>query len=451
MPGKAHTLQKPIYYKGNGEGCQTVSVLYAVQIKSNRFRAIAFRWSMDYNQYRSVLPVRPAERGEGMMAMLYRELGNTGRKVGVIGLGCEHLDQKPYEHVAETIHAAMEGGMNLLDVFMPGREVRENIAKAIAGRRGDVMIQGHICSTDIGQQYDISRDLPTVRRYFEDCLRIFGGYIDFGMLFFIDKEADYQAVFQTGLIEYVQQLKKRGDIGHIGFSSHNPAIARRVVETGLVETMMFSINLAFDLYPAGKDVLDFFEEGIQTGMFRDPKRTALYTLCEQKGVGITVMKTLGAGKLLSPEHTPFAEPMTVAQCVHYALCRPAVASVLVGCQSSAEIKNTLRYLAATDLERDYAPFMAASGKDFRGSCVYCNHCQPCPSEIDIAAVTRYLDIAKLDESNIPPSVRNHYGSLDHRGDQCVACGSCENRCPFGVPVIDNMREAERVFRQDTGG
>jgi len=357
------------------------------------------------------------------------------------------MDRKPYEQVKETIHTAMEGGVNLLDIFMPGREVRENIAKAIAGCRGDVMIQAHIGATDVGQQYDISRDLPTVRRYFEDCLRIFGGYIDFGMLFFIDSEDDYKAVFQTGFIEYAQKLKERGDIGHIGFSSHNPVTAWRVVETGLVETMMFSINPAFDMYPAGKDVLNFFDEGIQAGLFRDPKRAALYSLCEQKGVGVTVMKALGAGKLLSPEHTPFTEPMTVTQCVHYALSRPAVASVLVGCQSSAEVKNALRYLTATDRERDFAPFLTASGRDFQGSCVYCNHCQPCPAEIDIAAVHRYLDIAKLDEGNIPPSIRSHYHSMGNNGSQCVACGSCENRCPFRVPITNNMREAERIFRQ----
>ena len=382
-----------------------------------------------------------------MIAMLYRELGHTGRNVGVIGLGCEHMDGKPYELAREIIHTAIEGGVNLLDVFMPGRDVRENIAKAIAGHRKDVMIQGHIGATDVGQQYDISRDLPTVRRYFEDCLRIFGGYIDFGMLFFIDSEEDYQAVFQTGFIEYAQKLKEKGDIGHIGFSSHNPVTARRAVETGLVDTMMFSVNLAFDLYPAETNVLDFFDEGIHAGLYRDPKRAALYTLCEQKGIGVTVMKALGAGKLLSSEHTPFSEPMTVAQCVHYALSRPAVASVLVGCQSSAEVKHALGYLAATDQERDYTPFLASSSKDFRGSCVYCNHCLPCPAEIDIAAVHRYLDIAKLDESNIPPSVRSHYNGLDHHGDQCVDCGSCESRCPFGVPIVSNMREAERVFRQ----
>jgi len=76
--------------------------------------------------------------------MQYRELGKTGKKVGVIGLGCEHLYRKPYEQVKETVDAALECGVNILDVFMPGKEVRENIAKALGNRRGNVMVQGHI-------------------------------------------------------------------------------------------------------------------------------------------------------------------------------------------------------------------------------------------------------------------------------------------------------------------
>jgi uncharacterized protein len=106
--------------------------------------------------------------------MRYREIGKTGQKASIVGLGCEHLDNKPYGQVQETINAALESNINLLDVFMPGHEVRENIARALDTRRKDVLIQGHIGSTGLNQQYDISRDLPVVKRYFEDLLRIFG-------------------------------------------------------------------------------------------------------------------------------------------------------------------------------------------------------------------------------------------------------------------------------------
>ncbi len=378
--------------------------------------------------------------------MQYRSIGNTGLNGSVLGLGCEHLDNKPYEQVKETIDAALEVGVNLMDMFMPGLAVRENLARALGARRKDVLIQGHIGSTDVKQQYDISRDLPTVKRFFEDMLRLFGR-IEFGMMFFIDSEEDYKGVFDTGFADYVRSLKQNGDIGHIGFSSHNPVTAMRVINTGLPETMMFSINPAFDMLPASEYVFDHFEKGFGPELFRgiDPVRAELYKLCEQKGIGVTVMKTLGAGKLISRQHSPFAQPLTVHQCMHYALTRPAVSSVLLGCKSRQEVLDAARYFELSADELDYGPALGTLRNDFAGNCVYCSHCQPCPVQIDIAAVNKYLDIAKLDELHVPPSVKSHYKAMPASGADCIACGSCESRCPFGVPVIDNMRKAEALL------
>jgi len=377
--------------------------------------------------------------------MILREIGKTGKKTSVIGLGCEYLDGKPYEQVKSTIDAALAHGVNIFDMFMPGTEVRENISKALGSRRKDVLIQGHIGSTDLGKQYDISRDLPTVQRYFEEHLRLCDGYIDFGMLFFIDSDDDYKNVFETGIADYALKLKEKGDIGHIGFSSHNPVTAIKAINTGLPEIMLFSINPAFDIIPTDESIFTHLENGFNANSFVgvEPKRAELYRLCEQKNIGITVMKALGSGKLISPEHTPFCKPLTVAQCVHYALSRPAVASVLLGCKTPEEISDSLKYFELSDAERDYTDILSSASDGFKGSCVYCNHCLPCPAEIDIATVNKYLDIAKLDTGNIPPSIRSHYQSLEHKGGECIGCESCEKRCPFGVPVIANMAEAEK--------
>lgn len=377
--------------------------------------------------------------------MEYRKIGKTGLNGSVIGLGCENLDGKDYPQVEETIHAALDYGVNVMDVFMPGKEIRENIARALGERRKNVYIQGHIGSTNVNQQYDISRDLPTVKKYFEELLGIFG-YIDLGMMFFIDSEQDYKGVFETDFIDYVQKLKRQGDIRHIGFSSHNPVTAMKVIRTGVPEMMMFSINPAFDMYPAETDVLGELEN-MDGAAFKgiDPKRAELYKLCEQEGVGITVMKTLGAGKLISPEYTPFEKPMTVAQCIHYALTRPAVVSTMLGCKNADEVQDVMRYFEMSDEEKDYSAILNTLRNDFKGNCVYCSHCQPCPVDIDIAAVNKYLDIARLNEQNIPPSVSSHYMGLKHQGGECIGCGSCEERCPFAVPIKENMKKAAKLF------
>jgi predicted aldo/keto reductase-like oxidoreductase len=177
----------------------------------------------------------------------------------------------------------------------------------------------------------------------------------------------------------------------------------------------------------------------------DPVRAALYRLCEQRNVAITVMKTLGAGKLLSSKYSPFGRPLSSAQCIHYALSRPAVVSALVGCATAEQMLDTLNYLDATDEERDYSAVVQQYQGSMKGSCVYCNHCLPCPSEINIADVNKYLDIAVLDENNIPPSVASHYRALEHRASECTECGSCEERCPFRVPVMQNMKKAAGLF------
>ena len=381
--------------------------------------------------------------------MDYRRIGNTGMFASVIGLGAEHLDGKPYAVVEETIHAALEHGINMMDVFMPGDEIRYNIGKALGNRRKDVIIQGHIGSVDLSQQYDVSRDLPTCKKYFEKLLSSLGtDYIDVGMLFFIDSVEELEQTYSNGIVDYALELKEKGIIRAIGTSSHNPKVAHRILETGIVDLMMFSINPAFDMTPAESSVLNTFDDkqfAEQQYVTIDPVRAELYKYCEQKEIAITVMKTLGGGRLLSAEHSPFKKAMTVSQCIHYALTRPGVVSALVGYQSAKQVEEAVGYLTASDEQRDYMDIISRYKGKLSGKCVYCNHCQPCPVNIDIAIVNKYLDIASLDTANIPPSIVQHYKSLAANGADCIACENCEEKCPFSVPIIKNMECANKLF------
>jgi len=381
--------------------------------------------------------------------MEYRNVSKTGISASIIGLGTEHLDNKPYAIVEETIHTALEQGINILDLFMPGDQVRTDIGKALGSDRKKMIIQGHIGSVDLQQQYDISRDLDICKRYFDRLLTCLGtDYIDVGMLFFIDSDEAFHQIFDNGIVDYVTNLKQQGVIRAIGTSSHNPVIARQLAETGVLDLMMFSINPAFDMTPATNNVLSTFDEeqfASQKYITLDVTRADLYKYCEQEGIAITVMKTLGGGRLLSAEHSPFKKAMSVSQCIHYALTRPAVVSTLVGCQSRQQVIDAVSYLKATPEEKDYAPIISNYQGDFRGNCVYCNHCQPCPSEIDIATVNKYLDIVSVSTGTVAPSIMQHYNSLSAHGSDCIACGSCEDKCPFAVPVIEKMQKATELF------
>jgi predicted aldo/keto reductase-like oxidoreductase len=119
--------------------------------------------------------------------------------------------------------------------------------------------------------------------------------------------------------------------------------------------------------------------------------------------------------------------------------------VLLGAKSEAEITEALSYFSAPESERDYSPIIQGFMGTAKGGCLYCNHCQPCPSGIDIAAVTRYADIAALNTEDIPPAVIQHYRALTKHGSDCISCTSCEKKCPFGIPVIENMKKAVAFF------
>src|SRR5690606_20669653 len=124
-----------------------------------------------------------------------------------------------------------------------------------------------------------------------------------------------------------------------------------------------------------------------------------------------------------------------------ALTRPGVASVLIGCASSEQVNQALQYEALSTQEKDYTEVLNTSQRYLaNGVCMYCNHCLPCPQEIDIAAVHQYYDLAR-NLSEVPATIREHYLTLHAHASDCIACGACEGRCPFGVEVIQNMEKA----------
>jgi len=381
--------------------------------------------------------------------MIYRKIGNTGMEAGVIGLGGEHLDLKPYEDIKETVDACLYHGINMFDLFMPGTPVREHFGTALKGRRSDAVIQGHIGSVDLNQQYDKTRDLKITQKYFEDLMRcLHTDYIDIGMLFFVDSKEDYEGVFNSEIWPYAQRLKREGKIRAIGASSHSVGTSMKMVENGYIDVLMFSLNLAFDLTPTDDtgDIFESFDHGFKTGEpVIDRQKAALYQLCESRGVAITAMKTYGAGRLFSAERSPFKRAMTPAQCIHYALTRPAVVSAMLGMTRGAEVDAAVSYLTATDEERDYRRIAETFSGSFSGQCVYCNHCQPCPAGIDIGAVHRLLDAATFGKGEGLAQVKDAYGRLKRAAADCTDCRGCEAKCPFGVNITQNMGKARDIF------
>ena len=380
--------------------------------------------------------------------MNYRTLGNTGLRASEIGLGCEGMLEDDCRMCAKLFDHAEEQGINYFDLYASDPKLRAAIGKALQGRREKFHIQSHLCSIWEDGQYLRTRDLEKTKAGFEEMLRLLQtDHIEVGMIHYCDALSDWDEIVKNGILDYAVQLKKEGRIGHVGLSSHNPQVALKAVETGLIEVLMFSVNPCYDLQPAGEDVEALWAAEAYAGQLTnmDPDRERLYETCERLGVGITVMKAFGGGDLLNAELSPAGVALTVNQCIDYCLTRPAVDVVLCGAHSVEQLAACAAYEEASPKERSYAAALASFPKiSWEGHCMYCSHCAPCPMRIDVASVTRFLNLA-LAQGSVPETVREHYKVLEAHGSDCIGCGLCETRCPFGVEIRKNMQKAAVVF------
>ena len=374
-----------------------------------------------------------AEESTGKMH--YRRLGRTGLQVSAIGLGIEGFKDKSLQETQALIHSALTQGVNFLDVCLADPKMLEDIKTSMGEKRKDFVIQGHLCTVWENGQYRRSRDIAATKQAFEHMLSTFGGTIEVGMIHYVDEASDFERVFSGEVIAYAKELKAAGKVKHLGLSTHSTAIARKAVESGLIDVLMFSSNLAYDLSPSGGEIR------------YDEERQSLYELCAREDVAIDIMKAYGGGDLLSASLSPFGAAFTVVQTLNYVLTRPAVASAMVGCRSVAQLEDAVAWCRATPEELDYTvPFAKLRAKSWDGHCLYCGHCAPCPQEINIADVNKYLNLA-LAQGEVPATVRSHYNLLGAHASDCVQCGDCEPRCPFGVPIRKRMKQAEETFGQ----
>ncbi len=379
--------------------------------------------------------------------MIYRNLGNTGLRVSEIGLGCEGFLGKDEKFTQQVFTYALEKGVNCMDLYSPNPDMHKKVGRAIHNCRKDFILQAHLCTIWKNGQYEATRKIDEVKASFYSMLEnLDTDYVDIGMIHYVDSLETWQSIAEGEIMQFAIQMKKEGKIHHIGISSHNPAVALKAVNSGYIEVLMFSVNPCYDLLPGDEDCDTLWnEKSYEKPLFNiDPERERLYETCQSKGVGITVMKAFGGGDLLS-ENSPAGVAMTVNQCIHYCLTRPGVSTVLSGVHSLEQLKCSVEYENASAEERDYASVFATFPKiSWQGHCMYCGHCAPCPKGISVADVTKFLNLSKA-QGEVPETVREHYRVLTSHAVDCVECGACEKRCPFGVSIIENMMQAKKIF------
>ena len=369
------------------------------------------------------------------LKMRYRKHAKTGDRISEIGLGSAYLYKAVHHEAIATLRAAYEGGINYYDLAAGDGKAFTLWGEALADVRKQVLYQIHFGADYSNGTYGWSLNLETVKRSVDWQLReLKTDYIDYGFIHCQDEKADWKTYQKNGIYRYIRSLQEQGVVRHLGLSSHTPAVIRQILDEISVDMLMFSVNPAYD-YGHG----EFANGGVS-------ERSEVYTRCQREGIGISVMKPFSGGQLLDAAQSPFGQALTAYQCIRYALDKPGVMTVLPGAQSVAEVKTLLTYEQASEEETDYSVIASFAPVEATGKCVYCNHCKPCPQGLDIGLINKYYDLARAGDK----LAAEHYRTLAKTAGDCIHCGHCDRRCPFGVMQSDRMREIERYMSQVRG-
>ncbi len=364
--------------------------------------------------------------------MQYRTLPHGGESLSILGIGASSIQHADDREMEETLLLAIQQGVNFFDMASSEARPFPVYGRVLFPYRKQVNYQIHFGANYATGAYGWTTNLDAIKRSIDwQLTALRTDYIDFGFIHCLDEESDLAQARENGVINYILSLKEQGVVRHVGLSSHTPELANQVLDMGILDMLMFSINPGYD-----------YQQGTYAyGSAGD--RMALYRRCEKEGVGISVMKAFSGGQLLRAETSPFHHALTEYQCIQYALDKPGVLTVLPGIRGKKDLERILGFLYAAPEERDYAVIGSFTPQDAAGKCVYCNHCQPCPRGLNVGLINKYYDLARAGDQ----LAWDHYRNLEKRADLCVSCGHCNQRCPFKVDQAARMKEIAAYFAE----
>lgn len=213
-----------------------------------------------------------------------------------------------------------------------------------------------------------------------------------------------------GALEALLEAKAAGKIGHLGFTTHSVDAFARALELDWVETVMFPYNIV------------------------ESQGAELMERARAKGVGFINMKSLAGGAIED-----------AALALRFASSNPNVTVVLPGMYAPEEVAENAAAvsgaspLTARELERA-EEIRRELGNNF---CRRCNYCAPCTAGISIPNV--FLFQGYLRRYGLEDWARGRYGALAAKAGDCVACGACEERCPYQLPIREMLKGAAKDF------
>jgi predicted aldo/keto reductase-like oxidoreductase len=264
--------------------------------------------------------------------MRYRDLGSTGERVSIVGLGGFHLSAAGVgeDEAIRIVRTALDEGLNFLDNcwdYNGGESER---------RAGKALRDGYRDRAFLMTKVDGRTRAAAAKQLEESLARFQTECIDLVQLHEVIRLEDAERAFaRGGAIEALVEAKQAGKLRYIGFTGHkSPEIHLHMLE--VAERHGFT----FDAVQLPINVMD--------AHFCSFARGVLPVLAARR-IGSLGMKPMGDAVILR------TMAVTPAECLRYALSQP-VDVVITGCDSRRVLRQAL------DVAHDFEPISAAESE-----------------------------------------------------------------------------------------
>jgi predicted aldo/keto reductase-like oxidoreductase len=332
--------------------------------------------------------------------MKYRRLGRTGLMVSCVGFGALPFAGLNREEAGAVLNAALDAGVNFVDTARGYKESEQLIGLSAAHRRKEY----HLASKSRARREDrILEDLGASLSLLKT------DWLDLYQVHYVNTPDDLRAVLEKGgALDVFKKLKARGPVKYIGITGHNAGVLLDAAKTGEFDTVQGALSYV----EKEKTILD------------------LIGYCAENDIGFIVQKPLAGGAITA-----------APACLKWILQYP-VSTVIPGMVTTAQVAcNTAvadgPYPLSGREREELDAIAAALDKTFCRRCYYCH--PACPENIRIGVILEFYEKAKIPENR--DLSRRWYRGYTVNASNCTECGSCLPECPYGLPIVDMLKEA----------
>lgn len=372
--------------------------------------------------------------------MNYRE-DKYGNKLSVLGFGCMRFQRRlgkfDFDKAEKQIMTAINKGVNYFDTayIYLGSEALLGEVLEKNGVREKVYIATKL------PHYLIKSRERLDELFNEELRRLRTDYVDYYLMHMLTDIAAWNRMIELGILEWLAEKKKSGQIRQIGFSYHgNTDMFCQLVDAYNWDFTMIQYNYMDEHSQAGRKGLEY---------------------AHSKGLAVMIMEPLRGGKLVShlpqealdifKNHTVQHTPAQWA--FRWLWNQPEITTVLSGMNTDEMVEDNINTASTAEIgeltnsdEAMLKQVVKAINSKMRVGCTGCGYCMPCPKKVDIpgtfAAYNRRFSEGKfwaLKEYFMCTTLRKDSTAASN----CIGCGKCEQHCPQGIEIRKCLKDAEK--------